>query len=175
MPCLLGIGRRKARTSDVKTPKPDLSAESDRDSQGHDARGDDIQIAPWKALFFFTTRQHLVPLTLGVFCAVVAGVSSPAQSVLLGKAFGLFTKYAAGKISGHDLMKQEMRYVYYMLAIGVGSWLVHFFFFALWLAFGELQAKSARDRLFQGLLEKEIAWYDVRKSGIGALIPRLQA
>ena len=45
---------------------------------------------------------------------------------------------------------------------------------AMWLAYGELQAKSARDRLFHGLLEKEIEWYDLRMNGIGALLPRLQ-
>jgi len=61
-----------------------------------------------------------------------------------------------------------------MVAVGVGSWLVRFIFFTSWLSFGELQAKSARDRLFTGLLYKDIAWYDRRKHGVGALSTRLQ-
>ena len=130
--------------------------------------------APWKALFLFTTREHLPALICGLVSAVTSGISSPAQSLLIGKAFGLFTTYGAGAISGSDLLKQETNYVTYMLAVGAGTWLVRFIFFASWLAFGELQAKSARDRLFTGLLHKDIAWYDQRRNGVGALIPRIQ-
>jgi len=131
-------------------------------------------VAPWRALFYFTTRSHLPSLIIGLVSAVICGVAAPAQSLLLGKAFGLFSKYATGNISGDDLLLQEKRYVYYMLAIGLGSWVAHFVFFTCWLAFGELQAKSARDRLFNGLLLKEIEWYDQRKNGVAALISRLQ-
>lgn len=40
------------------------------------------------------------------------------------------------------------------------------------MLFGELQAKSARERLFDGMLNKDMEWYDKRKAGIDA---RLQA
>ena len=133
-----------------------------------------VQQTPWSALFYFTTKSHIASLVIGLTTAVIGGVASPAQSLLLGKAFGLFTSYASGSINRATFLAQETDYVYYMLAIGLGSWFVHFLFFTAWLTFGELQAKSARDRLFHSLLCKEIAWFDMRKNGVGALIPRLQ-
>lgn len=72
-------------------------------------------------------------------------------------------------------MRQEKNYVYYLLILASIAWLFSSIDLAVWIAFGELQAKSARDRLFYGLLRKEIAWYDMRKDGIGAMLPRLQA
>ena len=62
-----------------------------------------------------------------------------------------------------------------MVGLGGASWLFNSIQFSAWLAFGELQAKGARDRLFTSLLGKEIEWYDRRKNGIHALLPRLQA
>lgn len=132
--------------------------------------------APWKALFFFTTKSHLTVLSIGIISAIIGGIAGPAQALLTGKAFGLFSTFASGGISHNDFLAKETHYVYYMIAIGGGSWVVHFVFFSSWLAFGELQAKSARDRLFHGMLHKEIEWYDMRKNGgVAALIPRLQA
>ena len=153
-------------TNDSNTPKKRSSAVT-TDSQRSIP-------APWKALFFFTTRSHTIPLLCGFTSAVLSGVTAPAQSLLLGKAFGLFTQYAAGGLSGNEFLSKETNYVCYMLAVGGGSWLVHSIFFTSWIAFGELQAKSARDRLFHGMLRKDIEWYDIRKNGVGALIPRLQ-
>ncbi|KAG9875031.1 putative ABC transporter, partial [Aureobasidium melanogenum] len=89
----------------------------------------------------------------------------------LGKAFNAFTN----SNSPSAVLSSVTNYTVYLVALGVGSWLVHFVFFSAWLAFGELQANSARERLFLGMLDKEIEWYDMRKNGIGALIPRLQA
>ncbi|KAG9875029.1 putative ABC transporter, partial [Aureobasidium melanogenum] len=89
----------------------------------------------------------------------------------LGKAFNAFTN----SNSPSAVLSSVTNYTVYLVALGVGSWLVHSVFFSAWLAFGELQANSARERLFLGMLDKEIEWYDMRKNGIGALIPRLQA
>jgi hypothetical protein len=43
-----------------------------------------------------------------------------------------------------------------------------------WMTFGESQAKSARDRMFEGMLDKEMEWYDSQQVGIGALLIRVQ-
>lgn len=130
-----------------------------------------VQTVPWRALFFFTTKSHLTCLFVGLAAALAAGGLGPAQSYLLGKAFNAFTNSS----SPSAVLTSVTNYTIYLLALGVGSWLVHFVFFSAWLAFGELQANSARERLFLGMLTKDIEWYDMRKNGIGALIPRLQA
>jgi ATP-binding cassette subfamily B (MDR/TAP) protein 1 len=42
------------------------------------------------------------------------------------------------------------------------------------MAFGELQARTARREIFDSMLEKEMEWYDSREDGIGSLLIRLQ-
>lgn len=155
------------------THKQDAAASNlpEKDAPASDSKEDDVQTAPWRALFFFTTKSHLTCLFIGLAAALAAGGITPAQSYLLGKAFDAFTSSS----SPNAVLKSVTNYTIYLAALGVGSWLVHFVFFSAWLAFGELQANSARERLFLGMLGKEIEWYDMRKNGIGAMIPRLQA
>lgn len=149
----------------------DADKRSAKGDSPSDKQKDDIQTAPWKALFFFTTRSHLTCLSIGIISAILAGVAAPAQALLIGKAFAAFTTSTPTT----ELLRKETEYVSYMVGVATGGWLLHFIFFSSWVAFGELQAKSARDRLFKGLLERDIEWYDMRKNGIGALISRLQA
>ncbi|KAK6003221.1 hypothetical protein QM012_001066 [Aureobasidium pullulans] len=143
----------------------------EKNAPSNKSRQDDVQIVPWRALFFFTTKSHLTCLFIGLTAALAAGGITPAQSYLLGKAFNALTD----SNSSSAVLTSVTRYTIYLLALGLGSLAVHFVFFSAWLAFGELQANSARERLFLGMLDKEIEWYDMRKNGIGALIPRLQA
>lgn len=145
------------------------------DSQATTASVDSGQTAPWRALFFFTTKANLPVLVLGMVCSIIAGLASPAQSFIMGKVFDGLTSYATGATTPEELMRHEKKYILYLVGISGASWMFHSLEFMFWLAFGELQAKSARDRLYHGLLEKDIEWYDMRKNGIGALLPRLQA
>ncbi|KAK5111139.1 hypothetical protein LTR62_005338 [Meristemomyces frigidus] len=130
---------------------------------------------PWKALFFFTTKAQVPLIVAGGISSFLAGATSPFTSYITGQLFQGFTNYASGKYDAEKLMQEQRKYVLYLVAVGGASWIFHSLHFVFWLAFGELQAKSARDRLFHGLLEKDIEWYDKRKNGIGALLPRLQA
>jgi len=144
-------------------------------SQASTSKSDVTKAAPWRALLFFATRAHVPLLVLGILCSLIAGAVSPAQSFLIGKLFDGFSSYAQGSLDRAEMMQHETKYVLYFVAVSGGSWFFHSLEFMTWLAFGELQAKSARDRLFHGLLEKDIEWYDMRKNGIAALLPRLQA
>lgn len=129
--------------------------------------------APWRALFAFTTRRNIPLLAAALSTSIIAGAAHPAQSLLVGKFFQGFTDYATGALDKDAFLKVQTKWVLYLTGLAALSWLFHSLDFMLWLAFGELQAKSARDRLFHGLLNKEVEWYDRRKNGIGALIPRL--
>ncbi|KXT00720.1 hypothetical protein AC578_8270 [Pseudocercospora eumusae] len=133
------------------------------------------EAAPWRALFAFTTRRNVPLLAFGIIVSVAAGAASPAQSLVVGELFDGFTRYATGTLENKEFMDRESKYVLYLTIIAAGSWILHSLEFMSWLAFGELQAKSARDRLFYGLLDKEVEWYDMRKNGIGAQLPRMQA
>lgn len=131
--------------------------------------------APWRALFYFTTKKNLPLLACGVALSLIAGAVEPAQAFIMGKFFDGFTQFATGKLKGDAFVEHEKKWIFYLLALSAASWIGNFLDYAAWMAFGELQAKSARDRLFYGLMEREIEWYDMRKNGIGAMLPRLQA
>nr|OQO21428.1 hypothetical protein B0A51_10178 [Rachicladosporium sp. CCFEE 5018] len=164
-----GCSRRRAR-SNREIEKP-----AQRSTSASSAAADEEPAAPWKALFFFTTKANLPTLVIGLVAALVAGAIQPLSAFIQGKLFEGFTDFATGKLTSAALYSQSRKWILYYVGLAVVSWLGNFAVFATWLAFGELQAKSARDRLFHGLLEKDIRWYDMRKNGIGALLPRLQA
>ncbi|KAI5254017.1 putative ABC transporter [Aureobasidium subglaciale] len=162
---------RLIRAEDAKPSSEQDGPRVEKDASLSKQKEENVPAAPWKALFFFTARSHLTCLIIGLVAALAAGGITPAQSYLLGKAFNAFTSSS----SPSAVLRSVTNYTIYLLALGVGSWLVHFIFFSAWLAFGELQANSARERLFLGMINKDVEWYDMRKNGIGAMIPRLQA
>lgn len=139
------------------------------------ASDDSTKRAPWRALFFFTTRSNMPILITGIFFSIVAGATAPFNAWIQGKIFESFSTLGSGQITGEQVYNDNRKYVLYFVALAAVTWVTNTGQFAAWLSFGELQAKSARDRLFHGLLEKDIEWYDMRKHGIGALLPRLQA
>lgn len=126
------------------------------------------------ALFNFTTRSQIVTLLLALLFSTASGVVIPVFAVLLGKIFDVFTTYGAGQISGPDLVKKVSKYGLALAGLGSSSGLLNACYLGFWLAFGEAQAKSVRERLFNSMLEKDMEWYDMRKFGIEALILRQQ-
>lgn len=71
-------------------------------------------------------------------------------------------------------MQKILINVYALIGIGLTTWLLKGGYFAAWLVFGEMQAKSVRDELFVDLLRKDLEWYDKRTVGIDVLLSRLQ-
>ena len=142
--------------------------------RGHLVDGDPLVKQPgWRSLFNFTTKPHIFPLLLALTLSVASGIITPALSIVFGKVFDCFTSFGARTISGSDLVKKISTYGLALLGLGSASGLLNAGYFMFWLVFGELQAKSARDKLFDGMLEKEMEWYDMRKSGIDTLTSRL--
>lgn len=128
----------------------------------------------WMALFHFTEKRHILPLTAAILFAILSGLVVPLMAVIMGKIFGSFASFGAEKISSAGLVAQVTSQVTVLAALGAGSWIVSGAFFAGWLVFGELQAKVAREKLFEGLVDKDMEWYDMRKSGVAGLISRVQ-
>jgi len=163
-------GNKTSRQTSSDKQALELEDLAETGKQPGDTKSDDIQVAPWKALFFFTAKPHITCLVIGIIFAILSGLASPASALLVGKAVQGFVTAS----DANALVKKESQYALYLMGVGLGSWALHAIFFAAWVAFGELQAKSARDRLFNGMLIKDIEWYDLRQNGVGALIPRLQ-
>jgi ATP-binding cassette subfamily B (MDR/TAP) protein 1 len=133
-----------------------------------------IRKAGWKALFSFTTRAHLGVLAFGTISSVLFGLVLPAASVMLGLIVNQITNYGAGRVNGDELLDGVSKYCTYLTALAAASWVINAFSQTLWMAFGEMQARSARNRIFNNLLSKDIVWYDVRRNGIGAFLPQVQ-
>ena len=130
--------------------------------------------APWRALFNFTTGLHILPLILALILSIASGIVIPALTVFLGKIFNEFTSFGASQISGHDLINRVKTYVVVLCGLGGASGILNGAYYGVWLIFGELQAKSAREKLFVGMLDKDMEWYDMRKLGIEPMVSRMQ-
>lgn len=128
----------------------------------------------WRSMLHFTLRIHFIPLVVALILTALSGVIIPAVAIILGKAFDAFAQYGSNKITGPDLVEQISWYAVALTVLGGASGILNGGFFTIWISFGELQAKSAREQLFNEMLEKEIEWYDLRKAGINTLISRLQ-
>ncbi|KAF2140981.1 uncharacterized protein K452DRAFT_319263 [Aplosporella prunicola CBS 121167] len=135
---------------------------------------DELPVTKWKDLFNFTTRRHIPLLVTAFILAVFAGVAVPADAYLMGKLFDTFSKHASGAYTSEKLKDDVSKYCLYLAALALGNWVVNTLFYASWMMFGELQARSARERIFEALLKRNIEWFDKRKNGIGAMVPRLQ-
>ena len=128
----------------------------------------------WRSLFAFTTKAHICVLIAALVLSILSGLVVPTLAIFLGMTFNSFTEYGAGSITSEELSKNVSKNVIYLVALASLSCILSSGYFILWLFFGELQAKSARDKLYDGMLHKEMEWYDMRKAGVNALMPRIQ-
>ena len=135
---------------------------------------DFIRDVGWNALFSFTTKRHLPVLCSACLGAAVAALTMPALAILYGFIFREYADFGAGRTSGTTFLRNTSRYCTYLAAVGGLNWLANSIYFMSFLTFGELQARSARDRIFDALLRKNIAWYETRETGAAAFLPAVQ-
>ncbi|KAJ4364338.1 ATP-dependent permease [Ascochyta clinopodiicola] len=150
-----------------RSQKHTIPAQADEEQQYASQMG-------WKALFAFTTNSHIAVLISALASAVVAAATLPVFSIIYGLVFGAYSDYGAGKVNGDELLNEVTRLCLIMTGIAAASWALNSIFFFLFLLFGELQAKSARTRIFDVLIRKDITWFDMRESGIAAFLPTIQ-
>ncbi|KAI9845188.1 MAG: hypothetical protein M1838_001849 [Thelocarpon superellum] len=153
----------------VDGPAPDNADEEDDEAE------DGIQHAGWASLFLFTRKSHTLTLLTAVVLSVVSGVIIPATSVFLGIIFNSFTDFGAGQITGPELTAKISVQCIALVALGGASWALNGGYFGCWLAFGELQAKTARESVFDEMIGKDMEWFDMQRDGMGGLIPQLQS
>lgn len=130
--------------------------------------------AGWKVLFGFTTGKHVPVLSGAMLCATIAACTMPGIAIVYGLIFGRYTDYGAGKISSVDLISEVSRDCVIVTGLATLNWVANSFYFFFFLTFGELQAKRARNKMFDALIAKDMAWYDTRDAGIGSILPRIQ-
>ena len=142
------------------------------DGEAEDDDNAQAKFARWRDVFNFTSKAHVPVLTLALILSTASGIVIPAMAVFIGKIFDYFTAFGAEKISGPDLKNKVSTYALALLALGCASGLLNALYFSSWMVFGELQAKTARERLFDGMLDKDMKWFDKRKAGIDMRLQR---
>ena len=161
----------------VTHTKSDKTGAAHLSNMQSDAVNDDSDQAPkasWRSLFNIASNLHAICLTLAILLSVASGVIIPTLAVLLGKVFDVFTNYGEKHISGPDLLAEVSKYGVALIALGCASGILNATYFMSWVVFGELQAKSVNEKLFDGMVDKDMAWYDTCTTGIETLISRLQ-
>lgn len=157
--------------------KEDESNDSTSEQEVVVANVDEVEAlrsTQWKDLFNFVTRKHIPLMVLAISLSVTCGLAVPANAYLLGKVFDVFSKHAMGTITGDKLKSDVAKYCVYLIGLAAGNWLLNTLYFTSWILFGETQARSARERVFAALMKRNMTWYDQRKNGVAALVPRLQ-
>lgn len=121
-------------------------------------------------LFAFTRRAHLPILTSALVTAALVAAARTGYAVLTGRIFDIVTRFGAGLLTADEYLADISRWCGYLCLLGLAMWAVASLDMALWIATGELRAKTAREALFRALLQKTMAWYDARESGTSSLL-----
>jgi ATP-binding cassette subfamily B (MDR/TAP) protein 1 len=130
--------------------------------------------SPWLSLFAFTAQKHAPVLRLAVILTIVAGSIKPTVAIFLGYLFDELANYGTENISENQVLIDVAKWCLFLAGLGFSAWFINGGYFALWLIFGDKQAKAVREELFSGLLERGTDWYDLRTDGIGSLLTRIQ-
>ncbi|RDL31099.1 Bile salt export pump [Venustampulla echinocandica] len=128
----------------------------------------------WRSLFGFTQRHHTLSAVFAIASSVAAGVPQPLAAIFYGRIFFALTSYGGGNSSSQETLKSISLWCIALTALGVAAWVLQGASLSSWMVFGELQAQSVRNQMFEGMLDKDIGWYDLRKEGIGSLLIRIQ-
>ena len=140
---------------------------------GPDEELSEVQ-ASWRSLFSFTTQRDTSSIALALVATITSALLKPAAAVFFGKIFSILTQFGARSLSTGDTLHQISLWCTALAILGGAAWLVEWIFLYTWVVFGELQAKTVRNQMFTGMLDKEIEWYDLRQDGIGTLLIRIQ-
>ncbi|KAJ5659416.1 hypothetical protein N7507_005867 [Penicillium longicatenatum] len=129
----------------------------------------------WKTLFSFTSRKHLPILLAGSIFALFAGCVTPILAVLLGNVFDAFISYGAGQADAITLRSKIATNCLGMVGLGAAGWFLNGAYFMIFVAFGEFQAASIRQKIFVELLKRDIKWFEAQREGSGAFLSGVQA
>ena len=124
----------------------------------------------WTSLFSFTTSRHAPALISALVFALAAGLILPSFSIVLGDLFDVFASPSPG-----DLLAKVTKCCLRLVVLGSVGWLLSSCYFALFTAFGELQAANARNILFLQLFKRDVQWFHTQHDGTGAFLSDIKA
>ncbi|QSZ31249.1 hypothetical protein DSL72_000812 [Monilinia vaccinii-corymbosi] len=175
---LKGKGSKSHTRNDYSTSRFELADDDQYSSvklrNSDDYQSDDIIKSSFRSLFTFTTKKHTLNLVLCIIFAIASGVLKPISAIFYGNIFGSLTDYGGGVITAQETLHRVSKWCIAISVLGGAVWLFEGLFLCSWVIFGELQARSVREKMFAGMLEKDLEWFDLRKDGIGSLLIRIE-
>ena len=128
----------------------------------------------WSHLFVFINRRHAGLVVPAITAAMAVAGAKTFYAIVLGKIFDIVSGFGAGRLNGDETLAGVGKWCVVLTAVGGGIWVANTAFMALWVIFGEVCAKSARDTLFAALLRKDMAWFDAQGDGLSSMLVRIQ-
>lgn len=178
MTILKGKGSKSHRkhshsTSRIRLPNDDENSSIELRNIDDYHTDEEIK-SSFKSLFTFTTKKHISNIVPCIIFAIISGVLKPISAIFYGNIFGTLTNFGAGVLTAQETLQQVSKWCIAITILGGAVWLFEGLFLCSWMVFGELQARSVREKLFAGMLEKDLEWFDLRKDGIGSLLIRIE-
>ncbi|RMZ80668.1 hypothetical protein DV738_g2673, partial [Chaetothyriales sp. CBS 135597] len=115
-------------------------------------------------------QAQAAALVPAVCCSAISGGITPTMTIFVGRFFNAFADYGADTIPPTALMQRASLCVRAFLILGACTIVFQGASYLCWTVFGEMQAKTVRQDLFQTLLQKDIAWY-LRELQIATSLP----
>jgi ATP-binding cassette subfamily B (MDR/TAP) protein 1 len=132
-----------------------------------------IRKMTWKSLFAFMRKEDNASLIPALILTAVCGAAKPTPPIFIGKVFEQMGDFQSGTVTSTQLLHTAKTWALALTFLGLGLAVCGATFFSLWILFSESQARSVRVRLFNGMLNKQISWFDLRSDGIGSLLVRI--
>ncbi|KAI5805277.1 P-loop containing nucleoside triphosphate hydrolase protein [Peziza echinospora] len=128
------------------------------------------------AMFLFpeVTGFTFFVVALALLFTMISGLTIPLMSVLLGAIFDTFALYSGGKLTDKEFTDHVSYTAVRLVLLGVTTIVTSGMAAGLWTIIGEAQAYQARKEVLDGLLMKELEWFDRRKKGVGAIVAKTQ-
>lgn len=125
-------------------------------------------------LFAFTRWQHGAIIGAALVATIVTVALKTALAVVMGKIFEIVSAFGNGNLAAEEALSGISTWCLVLCAMGWGVMISSAAFLVSWVIFGELQAKGARDTVFNALLKKDMAWYDTQDDGVTSLHIRIE-
>ncbi|OAQ85289.1 ABC a-pheromone efflux pump AtrD [Purpureocillium lilacinum] len=126
------------------------------------------------SLFVFTKASHLATLIAAILASTAAAGLRTVFAIFLGRIFDIFAAFGSGIRSGDSSVQGVSEWCLLLTGLGLGNWLASASLLSFWIAFGELQAESARRSIFKSLLYRDLAWFDTSERAMSSLLVTVQ-
>lgn len=115
-------------------------------------------------------KQEWPYITVGSVSSVIMGAAMPLFALIFGEVIGVFNH------EDPDMIRSETnRFSLYFVVIGIVVGLATLFQIFTFGTAGEMLTERLRARAFRSMLRMEIAWFDNKMNGVGALCSKLSA